>query len=489
MQGASTAYQQCLERLHWAMGRLEIAIDPAQLVQIATLIVQPMMGRWRFFHTPQHIFEVGGEEDPIEVLAALFHDVVYVQVDLSIPFNLSFHLTPFIREQGDKLAIREEAELPEDRAFAAILAVFGFAPGQVLEPFAGQNEFLSAIVAAKALEPLLSLDRLLRVVVCIEATIPFRVQSSENMTPMDCLHERLVATNEKFDLGLTHRDIVEAVKRAVRVGNRDVIGFSGATAHFLANTWNLLPETNHSLIGSNSYTVRDYRMALQKMESFISNLQAESIFNRFEGEPNAQMYQFLEDKARKNLEVAKLYLASKVVTIALIEALSYGLGLNVPLATMMGIHPDRGSRGIRLESFITKVANPYRPKSDLEWQVLNFLEKGRKGRGRNEDYDLDNSPLATFLVKSLGFEEVRYQCDRAKGFFDRKISTKEFLAEFDLSTTKTVVNALASLFEAQKNAMNRCYATLASFANTQILAQNQTDGDRKNRSSTHNATV
>lgn len=306
---------------------------------------------------------------------------------------------------------------------------------------------------------------------------------------MDCLHERLVATNEKFDLGLTHRDIVEAVKRAVRVGNRDVIGFSGATAHFLANTWNLLPETNHSLIGSNSYTVRDYRMALQKMESFISNLQAESIFNRFEGEPNAQMYQFLEDKARKNLEVAKLYLASKVVTIALIEALSYGLGLNVPLATMMGIHPDRGSRGIRLESFITKVANPYRPKSDLEWQVLNFLEKGRKGRGRNEDYDLDNSPLATFLVKSLGFEEVRYQCDRAKGFFDRKISTKEFLAEFDLSTTKTVVNALASLFEAQKNAMNRCYATLASFANTQILAQNQTDGDRKNRSSTHNATV
>ena len=65
MQGASAAYQQCLERLHWAIGRLEIAIDPAQLTQIATLIVQPMMGRWRFFHTPQHIFEVGGEDDPI----------------------------------------------------------------------------------------------------------------------------------------------------------------------------------------------------------------------------------------------------------------------------------------------------------------------------------------------------------------------------------------------------------------------------------------
>lgn len=489
MQGASTAYQQCLERLHWAFGRLEIAISPAQLTQIAMLIVQPMTGRWRFFHTPQHIFEVGGEEDPIEVLAALFHDIVYVQVDLSIPFNLSFHLTPFIREVGDKLAIREDAELPDDRTFATLLAVFGFASGQILEPFNGQNEFLSALVAAKALEPYLSLDRLLRLSACIEATIPFRLRCSENLTPMERLYERLVTANEEFGLELSPRELVETVKKAVRVGNRDVIGFSGATAHFLANTWNLLPETNHSLIGSSSYTVRDYRMALQKMEGFISHLKAESIFNRFESEPNAQMYRFLEDKARRNLEVAKLYLASKLVTIALIEALSYALGLNVPLATMMGIHPDRGSRGIRLESFITKVANPYQPKSDLEWQVLNFLEKGRKGRGRNEDYDLDNSPLATFLVKSLGFEEVRYQCDRAKGFFDRKISTKEFLSEFDLSTTKTVVNALTGLFEAQKQAMNRCYATLASFANTQIIAQTPVPGDRHNHSSTHNATV
>ncbi|HZX00624.1 MAG TPA: hypothetical protein VFF45_00105 [Bacilli bacterium] len=55
-----------------------------------------MTGPWRYFHTPNHIFEVGGTDDPIEVLAALFHDIVYVQVDRGIQFNVAHFLTPFI---------------------------------------------------------------------------------------------------------------------------------------------------------------------------------------------------------------------------------------------------------------------------------------------------------------------------------------------------------------------------------------------------------
>ncbi|WP_264320733.1 hypothetical protein [Zarconia navalis] len=489
MQGLSTIYQQCLERLRWAMNRLEVPIETPQLHQISMLIVQPMTGPWRFFHTLQHIFEVGGEDDPIEILAALFHDIVYVQVDLCIPFNLSAYLTPFVREVGEKLSIREEAELPDDRTFAAVLDIFDFKPGQVLKTFGGQNEFLSAIVAIKVLEPFLSLEQLVRIAACIELTIPFRSRCKKNVTPIERLHQRLVAVNDRFALELTSRDLVETAKKAVRVSNRDVIGFADATAHFLSNTWNLLPETNHSLIGSSSYTVRDYRVALQKMEGFINTLKPEIIFNQFQGEPNTQKYQFLKDKARTNLAVAKLYLASKLVTIATIESLSYALGLNVPLATMMGIHPDSGSRGIRLENFIPGSLEAYRPTTNLEWQVLNFLEKGRKGRGKNEDYDLDNSPLATFLVKALGFSEIRYQCDRAKGFFDRKLSAKEFLADFDLETIETIVKALSSMFDAQKKAMNRCYSALESFSNTQLICQISSQGDLQKHSSNHNATV
>ena len=489
MQGLSTICQQCLEKLRWAMNRMEISIETPQLHQLTMLIVQPMTGQWRFFHTPQHIFEVGGEDDPIEILAALFHDIVYVQVDLCIPFNLGAYLTPFIREVGDKLAIRDATELPEDRLFEALLAIFDFKPGQVLEIFGGQNEFLSAIVATKALEPFLSLEQLVRIAACIELTIPFREWSANNQTPTNRLHQRLVALNDRFELDWTGRDLVEATKKAVRVSNRDVLGFADSTAHFLANTWNLLPETNHSLIGSSAYTVRDYRTALQKMEAFIGTLKPERIFNQFQGEPNPQKSQFLREKARQNLEVAKLYLVSKLVTIATIESLSYALGLNVPLATIMGIHPDLGTRGIRLENFISQSRQTYNPTTKLEWQVLNFLEKGRKGRGKNEDYDLDNSPLATFLVKSLGFSEIRYQSERAKGFFDRKLSAKEFLGEFDLGTIETIVKAISLMFDAQKNAMNRCYSTLQSFSKTQLISQVNMRGDFQNYSSTQNAQV
>ncbi|MDY6938568.1 MAG: hypothetical protein SWY16_12955 [Cyanobacteriota bacterium] len=489
MQGLSTIYHKCLERLRWAMSRLEAAVETHQLQEIAMLIVQPMTGPWRFFHTPQHIFEVGGKDDPIEMLAALFHDIVYVQVDLSIPFNLSLYLTPFVREVEEKLIVRDKSQLPDDRLFAAVLSIFDFQPGQILETFRGQNEFLSATVAVKVLEPYLSFDQLVRIAACIELTIPFRERCAQNRTASERLHQRLVVLNRNFGLGLGPRDLVETVKKAVRTGNRDVIGFADSTAHFLANTWNLLPETNHSLIGSSAYTVRDYRVALQKMESFIGTLKPERIFNQFQGEPKPQKYEFLQEKARKNLEVAKLYLASKLVTIATLESLSYALGLNVPLATMMGIHPDSGSRGIRLENFIPQPVETDRPSTDLEWQVLNFLEKGRKGRGKNEDYDLDNSPLATFLVKSLGFSEVRYQCDRAKGFFDRKLSAKEFLGEFDLDTIETIIKAISSLFEAQKDAMHHCYSTLELFSNTQLISQINLHDNSPNFSSTHNMKV
>jgi hypothetical protein len=108
------AYQRCLEKLIWATDNLKLEIQPSQLADIAELIVQPMIGPWRFFHTLQHIFEVGGNEDAIEVLAALFHDIVYVQVDSSINFNLSYYIAPFSKELKGYLVIREADELPTD---------------------------------------------------------------------------------------------------------------------------------------------------------------------------------------------------------------------------------------------------------------------------------------------------------------------------------------------------------------------------------------
>ena len=70
---------------------------------IAKLIIESMTGTWRYFHTPEHIFEVGGEDDSVEIIAALFHDMIYIQVDYGIHINLSGYIYPFIREDNDKL--------------------------------------------------------------------------------------------------------------------------------------------------------------------------------------------------------------------------------------------------------------------------------------------------------------------------------------------------------------------------------------------------
>jgi hypothetical protein len=89
------AHTRCKQRLAQAIEQLEGKVEPTQLETITELIVQTMMGPWRFFHTPDHIFEVGGSVNAIEVLAALFHDLVYVQVDQGVSLNIGGYIAPF----------------------------------------------------------------------------------------------------------------------------------------------------------------------------------------------------------------------------------------------------------------------------------------------------------------------------------------------------------------------------------------------------------
>jgi hypothetical protein len=449
------AYQRCLEKLIWATDNLKLEIQPSQLADIAELIVQPMIGPWRFFHTLQHIFEVGGNEDAIEVLAALFHDIVYVQVDSSINFNLSYYIAPFSKELKGYLVIREADELPTDTIFEMVASVFDFVPGQFLDPFSGQNEFLSALVAAKVLEPFFPPQLLLQIVACIEATIPFRFLSEDGLTASDRLYERLQVINSQLNLELADEEIVETVKKSVRVSNRDVGSFAHpSAANFLSNTWNLLPETNHNLTACSAYTVIDYRIAMYKIEGFMNSLVPEIVFRQFQGEPGDRPYEILVSRATCNIEIARLYLECKLVTIALIEALSFAVGLDIPLATMMGELPLRGFSFMRLESFLPTIINPFQPRNDLEVEVLNLLEDGR---AKSIDSDLENSPLATFIVKSIGFGAIADQCNQARKFFHGNISTEEFISGFPQALPDNVIRSLLKLFDGRKSAIRRCY--------------------------------
>jgi hypothetical protein len=445
------AHTRCKERLVQSIEQLKGKVEPTQLETMTELIVQTMTGPWRYFHTPEHIFEVGGSVDAVEVLAALFHDLVYVQVDQAVSLNIASYIAPFVKEVKGQSMIREADELPASVMFDIVATIFGFAPGQALSPMAGQNEFLSALIAARSLEPCLSPSIIAQITACIEATIPFRSVSASGLSPSEVLYQRLVVLDERLNFGWNETQIIEIVKRCVRLANRDVENFAYAnSADFLDNTWNLLPETNHELIKANSYKIAEYRRSLQNMEKFMNFLSPERVFQRFRGEPDEETYQDLISGTRKNLEVARLYLGCKLVSIAILEALSKRLAREMPLSTLMGELPAQGSKTPSLEDFIPDIQSVHPPETVLEREVLELLTKGRN---QDSTYDLKNSPIATFIVNSMGFPSVRYLINRAKDFFAEKISPDEFLRECDPNAITTIIDGMEKLFASRISAL------------------------------------
>jgi hypothetical protein len=142
----------------------------------------------------------------------------------------------------------------------------------------------------------------------------------------------------------------------------------------------------------------------------------------------------------------------KLVAIAILEALSLRLGHDIPLSMMMGELPNLESPNARFENFLPKLSDsdscPL--ETELEAEVLKLLEKGRSN---NSSYDLKNSPLAAFIVKSLGFSETRLSLKRAKKFFQSSISAEEFLSGCDAIITTTITDAVLQLFESRKLAL------------------------------------
>lgn len=445
--------KRCLDCLVSSIEQLGGRVDIPKLEQIAELIIQTMRGPWRYFHTSEHIFEVGGSVDPIEVLAALFHDLVYVQVDQGVSFNISSALCPFVKEVRSQLVIRDETELPDDAMYQLVASVFGFIPGKTLSPFGGQNEFLSAVIAAKSLEPFLPVSTIAEITACIEATIPFRPVSPSGLSAIELLHQRLITINRDFHLGWSHAEIVEIVKRSVRLANRDVENFASPnSSNFLDNTWNLMPETNHELTNVNSYTVAGYRKSLQKMEGFLNCLKPELVFQQFMQEPDDETYANLIARTRKNIEVAKLYLGVKLITIAILEALSYRLGRDIPLSTMMGELRAPGFKTSVLEDYLPNRQIAYPLESQLQREVLDLLEIGRNQESR---YDIKNSPVSTFIIKSIGFAETENFLKKAQDFFAGHISSEEFLSYSSPDVIETISSGVMKLFDSRKTALGK----------------------------------
>jgi len=423
-----------------AFDQLGVQVEMVELEDLVVLIYKAMSFQARNYHNLDHVFSLVDLEEPIITLAALFHDLVYSQVDLGFLPEIFQILSPEIEERDGKIRIVDKQPV-NDRLFNITLEVFNFKPGQYVDTSAGLNEFLSALVMVKKLKPILPEQALFNILLCIEATIPFRKSELNGEDYFYTLETRANQIVERSNLELSRIAVEESVKLAVKLANRDVESFAETdVASYLETTWKLLPEFNVALREIKVYSIREYRQALQSMETSMSRLNAERVFHRFRGEPSDEIYRRQVNQARKNIATGQQYLRIKLLTQAILEALADQTGGDAPLSLFMGDLPHPGSHPRRLEDYLPEIAAP-------EWVDLNSDLYGMLTHHRISEvsFDLSTAPLSLFVYKRLSPIRVNDLLDLAKEMFMGGISSSGFLSRVDPGVLSPIASASAEM--------------------------------------------
>ncbi|MBI9108774.1 MAG: hypothetical protein JEZ04_18680 [Spirochaetales bacterium] len=398
----SGTVHRLISLLQGALTLLKVDIDNNTIEHIGVMVHRAMSMQYRSFHTPEHIFDLADPSDAHSTLAAIFHDIVYFQVDDGFHKEIEEILKPYILIDNNTISIRKKIR-DTDRAFHGTAAIFGFKEGQILSPFAGLNEFLSALLMNSLLGDRVKDVDLLIATAEIEMTIPFRTPDKEGRFPAEILDIRLRKTNAKFSLGLTDDQIGRAVVSAVIMSNRDVHNFAEEDpARFLDNTWKLLPESNPELHFHGLYTIKSYSTALMKMEGFLTHLKPETVFQQYKAYPEQSEYDDLIKKTSSNLIIAGGYLGIKMISAAILLALAEMSGGDAPMSFFMGeINPaDEWSR---LTTHLPGTPDCQHERKNVLYRLL------KHGRSNSSDFDLQNSPLSLFIYCSLD-EQQQEDC-------------------------------------------------------------------------------
>ena len=426
-------------------------IPLSQLETLGIMVHEAMTARARSFHTPEHIFELSDASNPIQALAALFHDVVYYEVDQGFTPQVEAVLSPYFEDIDGQIQLATDID-PSDLYYYLTLEVFGFHAGQRLLPARGQNEFLSALLMNETLNCIVRLRELVEITACIEATIPFRGRNASGQSPSEALEHRLRDIDRAYGLGMTEAEIQVAVVQAVVFSNKDVESFSDENSgRFLDNTWRLLPESNPSLRLRGIYAISSYRRALQKMSTFLNQLDPDTIFNRHLEEPPLGQYERMWALAYRNVHTARQYLSLKLLAIGVLEALAIISGGDAPVALFMGTQGETDD-GRRLDDFLPDVSTaPSVNEMSTLFGLLAF------GRAAASSFDMQNSPLSLYLFKTLGWDQARLLSGEAKAMFSGEIDARELLARMPTGTIVSVANACAAMASTRSEAL-RGYA-------------------------------
>jgi len=430
-----------IQLLQASFEALHASVSIEQLEHMAVLIHSAMESPRRRYHSADHALHLCEGMNPRQVLAASFHDIVYLQLDDGFPSRAADLLHPLARRVGDDMLLSEIAS--DDSTLQLCLELFGFQSGQRLLLLGGMNEFFSAVVAARMLRAHLTQADLIAVLACIEATVPFRGPEDDGRNCSQALADR-VRIQARKRLGLADGDALDAfvagvMADAIHMANRDVGGFAEPdSARFVSATWLLIEESNAPLASVGVYTLQDYREALSRMQGFLESLQPGRVFSCYDGQPSAQDFEHLTAAAATNIGFTCAFLRLKITSISIIEALARATGGNGPVSMFLGdIHSSQGVPE-RIEDYLP--TGPDTP--GLDAHILQLLKKGRLQESKN---DLTVSPLTAYMYRCLGPAACATALVDAKRMVQGEISPLEFLKTLDPDMVGTVIDACARI--------------------------------------------
>jgi hypothetical protein len=424
-----------------AFESLGVSCTKQRARKLAVNIQLAMSAHGRNYHNLDHVFSFVDPNDPICTLAAMYHDVVYYQVDQGFTPEILAIIIPNIYELEGEFYISKN--IPEnDRLAWMTLAVFDLKAGQKLTSLDALNEFLSALVLVRELGNLVQTKDLLKMIVCIEATIPFRAKDKHGLTPFEVMEKRLQHVAKKYcETPIKPRDIENTIKAAVVFSNKDIGNFSESDpARFLDNTWKLLPETNAALRDRDAYSIRSYRIALQKMRSFMMFVEPEMVFGQYHGVPSDSEYREMVERAQANIIVARDYLKIRLVTIAILEALAQISGGDTPLSIFMGDLSDQAGNSPRIEDFLPDIPTP--SWVDQAPVIRDLLEVGRASES---NFDTRNSRLSLFVFKSLSPKKMEHSFEKSLDMFSGQMTPEKFLEQVEKPVVAAIAHAGASM--------------------------------------------
>lgn len=406
------------KELTWSLQKLECDPSAEAVEQLGSLIFNSMTTPRRVYHAIPHVFDLitdAHKEDPIHILAALFHDIVYLAIDHQLSEQQASFLHNIVEEivqPNGPSVIRWLGQWREGSLIPAVARIFDVEQNDNKElSVKGLNEYLSALITTNALEelvPLLSQRALFEIVVCIEATIPFR-PILDGKTAMERLYAKATIARAEFLPNETKFDLVQSVQRAAMFANCDLRSFYSQDRNFfLDSSFKLLPESIPSLLTSDCL-LADLRKAILGYYGLCENLDVQRIFCYFQGAPTPTVLEEMRRQAKDNMGLIYEYLTVRLLTISTVLTLLRQAGVENVRVSSYRLLNERVATTVMTPQpqFLVgeeEAEEEEQPVGKENQEILRLLVSGRH---MSFGWDAATSPLDAMMYQQLGIRRVK----------------------------------------------------------------------------------